>query len=216
MRRRWPRLKAGNSRGFWSSVRIAGDLRAPPPLPGAPGQKNARIRGPHCSRPSRGQFGKRSAHGVPPLFVPEQGHRFLRDRARIRERNQYSAPLRKQFRGMPVRRGDHRFARPERVGQRARRDLRLVEVRSDVNVRRAYEFLEIVEIDELIEKITFLSTLFFLASISRLRPVSLAVPAQFTGMGRAEDDINDFGNSCGSAVRSARIRCPCLAKAGRM
>ena len=133
------------------------------------------------------------AHGMPARVVPQQADHFARDGRRVAERHQHTAVVRQQFRGVPVGRGNHRFARAKRVGQRARRDLRFVQVRRDVKVRRADELLQIFKVHELVVEDDVLLDLVLLGEHFEAQPVGFAVLAQFVRMGGAQDDINDVG-----------------------
>jgi hypothetical protein len=53
---------------------------------------------------------------------------------------------------MPVRRGNHRFSGPERVSQRAGSNLSFVEIWRNVEIRRADELFQVLQIDELVKK----------------------------------------------------------------
>ena len=72
----------------------------------------------------------------------------LGNRLGVAERHQHAAPVGQQLGRVPVGSRDHGFARAKRVGQRARGDLRFVEIRRDVQVRRADELLELIEFHE--------------------------------------------------------------------
>ena len=111
----------------------------------------------------------------------------------VAERHQHTAVFRQQFRGVPVRRGHHRLAGAERVCQRARRDLRFVQVRRDVKVRRADELLEILEVHKLVVEDDVLLDLVLLGQDFETQPVRFTVLAQFVRMGGAEDDVDHLG-----------------------
>ena len=133
------------------------------------------------------------ANGVPAGVVAQQPDHFARYGRSVAERHQHAAVFRQQFRGVPVRCGHHRFAGAKRVGQRARRDLRFVQVRRDVKVRRADELLEVLKIHELVVEDDVLVDFVLLGENLEAEPVSFAVLPQFVGMGGAEDDINNLG-----------------------
>ena len=63
-----------------------------------------------------------------------------------------AALLGEQLLRVPVRRGDDRLPGAESVSQRAGSDLRLVEIRRDVDVRRTDEFLQFLQRHEAIVK----------------------------------------------------------------
>ena len=115
---------------------------------------------------------------MPAGVVAQQADHFARDGRRVAERHQHPAIVRQQFRGVPVWRGDHGFAGAECVSQRARRDLRLIEVRRDVEVRRADELLEILQLDELVVEDDVLVDFVFLGENLEAEPVGFTVLPQ--------------------------------------
>ena len=116
-----------------------------------------------------------------------------RDGGGVAEWHQHTAVFRQQFRGVPVRRGHHCFARAKRVGQRARRDLRFIQVRRDVKVRRANELLEILKVHKLVVEDDVLVDFVLLGENLQAEPVRFAVLPQFVGMGGAENDVDHLG-----------------------
>ena len=96
----------------------------------------------------------------------------------------------KQFRGVPIRRGNHCFARAKGVGQRARRDLRFVEVGRYVKVRGADELLQILKIHEIVVEDDVLLDFVLLGEHFQAHPVGFPMLAQFVRMGGAQDDVN--------------------------
>ena len=94
---------------------------------------------------------------------------------------------------MPIRRGHHRLAGAEGVGQRARGDLRLVQIRGEVKVRRPDELLELFEFDEAVVEDDVLVDLVLLGQPFQADPVGLAVLAHQVGMRGAQHDIDDVG-----------------------
>ena len=133
------------------------------------------------------------ANGVAAGIVPEQAGHFTRDGGCVAEWHQHTAVFRQQFGGVPVGRGDHGFAGAKGVGQRARGDLRFVQVRGDVKVGRADELLEILKVDELVVEDDVLVDFVLLSENFETQPVGFAVLPQLVGMGGAEDNINNLG-----------------------
>ena len=94
---------------------------------------------------------------------------------------------------MPVGRGHHGVARAERIGQRARSDLRLGQIRREINIRRADEPHQFLQFDEAVEK----NDVFLHAQVLRepfqAQAVSFAFVAQQIRMGLPQHDVNDVG-----------------------
>ena len=102
------------------------------------------------------------AHGVASAFVAQQAADLARHRARIPERDEHAAAIGEQLLCMPIRRRNHGFAATERIGERARGDLRFVEIRRDVKVRGADELLQIFKFYEpVVEDDVLLEFVFF-------------------------------------------------------
>ena len=130
---------------------------------------------------------------MPARVVPQQADHFPRDRRGVGEGNQDAAILRQQFRRVPVGRRNHRFARAKRVGQRARGDLRFVQVRRDIEVGGSDKLLQILQLDEIVVEDDVLLNLILLGKHFQAHAVGFAVLAQFVGMSGAQDDVNNFG-----------------------
>ncbi len=94
---------------------------------------------------------------------------------------------------MPVRRGNNRLTGAKRIGQRARGDLRFVQVRSDIKVGGADELLQIFKIDELIVKDDVLFQFVFFGEHFQAEPIGFAMLEQFIRMGGAQDNVNNIG-----------------------
>ena len=88
--------------------------------------------------------------------------------AGIAKRHQHAAAVGQQFLGVPVGRRDDRLAAAERVGQRAGGDLRRFKVRRDVDVGRADELDQLVQLDEPVVEDDVLADAQSRASRSRL------------------------------------------------
>ena len=102
-------------------------------------------------------------------------------------------PVRQQFLGMPVGCGNDCLARAETVGKRAARDLRLVQIRRDINVGRAEKLQQLVLVHEAVEKDHVLFDAILLGKALEAEPVRLAVVPDEIGMRRAEHDVHDLG-----------------------
>src|SRR5688500_14153236 len=63
------------------------------------------------------------SHRAASWFVTQRGADFAGDHSAVTERNKYTATVGEQFSRVPVRRGDHRFARAKGIGQCARHNL---------------------------------------------------------------------------------------------
>ena len=137
------------------------------------------------------------AHRVAQRFVAQQLHDGDRDGLGVAERHEFAALRRQQFRRVPVRRGDHGVARAERIGQRAGSDLRFGQIGREINVRRADEPHQFLQLDETVEE----HDIFLHAQIFRqplqAQAISLAFVAQQIRMRLAEHDINDVGKFAG-------------------
>ena len=130
---------------------------------------------------------------MPARVVPQQADHFPRDRRGIGEWDQDAAILRQQFRRVPIGRRNHCFARAKRVGQRARGDLRFVQVRRDIKVGGSDKLLQILKLHEIVVKDDVLLNLIFLGEHFETDAVGFAMLAQFVGMSGAQDDVNHFG-----------------------
>src|SRR5260221_10984305 len=73
-------------------------------------------------------------HGLAPCLVGQQSRDLAADGSGVTERNQDAASVGEQLARVPIGCRDDRLAEPEAVGQRARRHLRLVKIRRDVDV----------------------------------------------------------------------------------
>src|SRR5216683_6784909 len=102
------------------------------------------------------------ANSMPAGVVAQQANHLAGYGRGVAERHQHAVVFRQQFYSVPVRCRNYHFARTKRIGWRARRDLRFVEVRRDVKVCSADELLQIfkfyepvVEDDVLLEFVLF-------------------------------------------------------------
>ena len=126
-------------------------------------------------------------------FVAQQLHHGNRDGLGVAERHEFAALLGQQFRRVPVRRGHHGVARAERVGQRAGGDLRLGQIRREINVRRADEPHQFLQLDEAIEEHDMLLHAEVFGQPLQAQAVGLALVAQQIRMRLAQHDVNDVG-----------------------
>ena len=94
---------------------------------------------------------------------------------------------------MPVRRRDDRLAAAERVGQRARGDLRRVQVRRHVDVRRPDELGQLVQLDEPVVEDHVLLDPQVPGQPLQAQPVALALLADQVRVGRPQDDVDEVG-----------------------
>ena len=114
-----------------------------------------------------------------------------RDGLGVSKGHQNTALFRQQFRGVPVRSGNHGFTRAKRVSQRARGDLRLVEVGRNVEVRRANELFQLLEFHEAVVENDVLLDLVLLGQDFQAETIGLTALRQLVGMRCAQDDINN-------------------------
>ncbi len=133
------------------------------------------------------------AHGVPPRLVAEELTDLAGQGRGIFEGNQHAPPVGQQLFGVPVRRRDDGLAAAERVGQRARGDLRGVEVGRDVNVGHADEFDQLVDLDEPVEKADVLLDAQVLGQPLEADPIAFPLLAEEVGMRCAQHDVNEVG-----------------------
>ena len=133
------------------------------------------------------------AHGMTARLVAEQADDLARQGRGVPEGHQHAAALRQQLLGVPVRGRDHRLAAAKSVGQGAGSDLGRIEIRSDVDVGGAEEFLQLAEFHEAIVK----EDLFVDAQAARQSfqadPITLALLAEQVGMRCSQDDIDQVG-----------------------
>ena len=92
---------------------------------------------------------------------------------------------------MPVRRRDDRLAAAEGVGQRARGDLRRVQVGGDVDVGRPDELGQLVQLDEPVVEDDVPLDAELAGQALEAQPIALALLADQLRMGRAEDDVDE-------------------------
>src|SRR5579883_924404 len=75
-------------------------------------------------------------------FVAQEFDRLVRNGARMVEGNHHAPSIRQQLLRIPIRSGDHRFARAERIGQCSRYSLCLVTVGCNVDVSASNELVQ--------------------------------------------------------------------------
>ena len=124
----------------------AGVERGAHPVPvGLAGALEARqvARGDRGPRHVAAVLGPARAHRAAPRVVAQKLGDRAGDGRRIAPGHEHAPPVGQQLAGVEVRRRDHGLARAERVGQRARGDLLLLEVRRDVDVGRREELGEL-------------------------------------------------------------------------
>ena len=133
------------------------------------------------------------AHRMTQGFVAQQSVHGDRDGRGIAERHEPAAILGQQFRRVPIRRRHHGVPRPERIRQRARRDLRFRQVGRKINIRRADEPHQFLQLDETVEEHdVFLHPQVFGQPLEP-QAIRFAFIAQKIGMRLPEHDINDVG-----------------------
>ena len=130
---------------------------------------------------------------MPPRFIPQQTNHLAGNGRRITKRHQHPPLLGQQFSGVPVRGRDHGFARAKSISERAGGDLRFVEIRSDVEVRRADELFEFFEFDEAVVKDDVLMDFVLLGQSFETQPIGFALLAQLIWMRRPQDDVHHVG-----------------------
>src|SRR3982750_2678474 len=105
---------------------------------------------------------------------------------------------------MPVRRGNHRLSGAEGISQRTGGDLRLVEVRRNIQIRCADELFEIVKVYELVIEDDVLIDIVLLGEDFKADPVSFTVFPQFVRMRGPEDNIDylwEFRQNFGQSIQ---------------
>ena len=133
------------------------------------------------------------ADGVAAPVVVEQAVDRGGDRVGVPKGHEFAAAVGQQLLGVPVRRGHHGFAAAVGVGQRAGGDLRLVEVRRDVDVAGGDELGELVELDEAVEEADVVVDAELGHTLLELEAVGVAVAAQQARVRGAEDDVDRVG-----------------------
>ncbi len=113
---------------------------------------------------------------------------------------------------MPVGRGHHGVARAERIGQRARSDLRLGQIRREINVRRADEPHQFLQLDEAIEEHDVLLHAEIFGQPLQAQAVSLALVAQQIRMRLAQHDVNDVGKFADDVRQCAQRKLDALVR----
>ncbi len=88
------------------------------------------------------------AHAVALGLVVQQVDHLLGQRRRIAKRHQRAAFVGQHLFGIPIGGRNNRLAGAHGIGQRARDDLRRVEIRRDVNIRGADELNEFFQTDK--------------------------------------------------------------------
>ena len=131
------------------------------------------------------------AHGIEPGLVGEQGTDFAGHRGGIAEGDEDTGPLCQQFGGVPVRGRDHRFAGPEAVRERARGDLGLVEVGSDVDIGRADVFAQFLVGHVAVDEADAIFHADAAGHALELQAVAFAFLADEVRVGGAEHDVNE-------------------------
>ena len=131
------------------------------------------------------------ADGIAARRIAQQADHLARDGLGVAEGHQHSALFRQQFGGVPIRRRDHGLARAKRVSECPRRDLRFVEIRRNVEVRRANELLQFFEFHEAVVEDDVLLDFVLLGQDFEAETVGLTALAQLVRMRGAQDDINN-------------------------
>src|SRR5579863_4935870 len=127
---------------------------------------------------------------MPAGVVPQQANHFPRDSRSVAEWNQDAAILGQQLRGVPVGRGNYRFARAKGIGQRAGSDLSFVQVRRYVKVGGSDELLQILKLHEIVVEDDVLLDFVLLSQHFQADAVGFAMLTQFVRMRGAQDNVN--------------------------
>ncbi len=94
---------------------------------------------------------------------------------------------------MPVGRRDDRFATAERITERAGGGLRFAEIRGDIDVRRADELFQLLDLHETVVEGDVLPHSQFLGKTLQAQPVGFAFCAHEVRMGCPKHDIDQIG-----------------------
>ena len=109
----------------------------------------------------------------------------------IVEREQAAAAAREQLLRVPIRRRNHGCARAHRVGKRAARHLRLVEIGTDEDVRREQIAVQLLVGDELAAKRHVVADAELLGLALEHRSIRLAFAPNDDRMRGADDEVHD-------------------------
>lgn len=133
------------------------------------------------------------AGAVESLGIVEISADAIGDRGRIAERHESAAVIGEQFGGVPVRRGDNRFAGTKHIGEGAGGDLRFVEIGGEIDVGGTDELGEIIERNETVVEDYVLFDATFFGESFEAESISFAFPGDEMRMGGTEDEIDDVG-----------------------
>jgi hypothetical protein len=126
-------------------------------------------------------------------FVVEHFNDALGDGRRVRKRHQLTAAVGEQLFGIPIRRRNDRLAGADRVRQGSRGNLRRIEIRRDVDVRRADEFDQLLQADESVVEENVAVHPERAGQSFELQAVKLTFVPLDVRMGDAEDDVDGLG-----------------------
>ncbi len=132
------------------------------------------------------------AHRIEARLVVQQAAHRRRDRRVVTERHKHAAIPRQQLLGMPVGRRDDRFAAAERIAERAGGGLRFAQIGGDVDICRADELFQLLELDEAVVEGDVLRHARFLGQTLKAKPVGFAFRTQEVRMGRAQHDVDQI------------------------
>ncbi len=132
------------------------------------------------------------AHRIEALLVVQQTAHRRRDGSTVAERHEHAAVPGQQLLGMPVGRRDDRIATTERITERAGGRLRFAEVGGDIDVRRADELLQLLDLHETVVEGDVRRHAQFLGKTLQAQPVGFAFRAHEVRMGCPKHEIDQI------------------------
>jgi hypothetical protein len=127
-----------------------------------------------------------------PVFVRQEVIDCTRDGSGIAEGHEYPTIVGQEFGRMPVWRRHYCFARPKAVSKGTAGNLLLFEIRGNINISRADELGEFLQLDEAVKEEDVALDPVFAGKRLKTRTIRFAMIANEIGMRGAEDDINDI------------------------
>ena len=124
--------------------------------------------------------------------VVEQAEHFARQADAVAKLDQHAVIVRQDFGRVDIGRRDHRLAERHRVGQRARGDLRRIEIGRDVDVGRLEIVEQLLELDEAVDEADVIVDAQFDRARLKAVAIGFALMADEIGVRRAEHDIQRF------------------------
>ena len=132
------------------------------------------------------------AYRLAPVFVRQEDIDCPRDGAGVTERHKYSTIISQEFGRMPVWCRHYCFSRPKSVGKCTARNLLLFEIRGNINISRADELGEFLQLDELVKEDDVALDPVFADKPLETETICFAMIAKEIGMRGAENNIDDI------------------------